>query len=228
MPADFNDQRWGGYVPWFLRQADFAARGDSPTFFSHLSQRLKRLFKFNECGVNFPHFGSCLETESLQRFKYDEGEALETTIHRYFSPGTLDYEVRTGIQNDEKQLGQMEEAIAILDLALNPPPITLGFGGGSGIQAIPEKDRAATEKQYANMKSRAETLRSNAKQKRYASLVTERIGVLKSCCVSCLSKRLGTQPLFKIFYDTFAASQVMLTIQTDDGFPRIVPLDEPL
>src|SRR5262249_26980076 len=102
MPADFNDARWGGYVPWFLRQSNFSARGDFPTFFSRLSQRLRRLFKFNECNVHLTHFGPLLETESLQRFRYDEREALDTSIQRYFSPGTLDSEVRIHIHNDEK------------------------------------------------------------------------------------------------------------------------------
>ena len=61
-------------LPWFLRHSDFAARGDFAVFFSHLSQRLKRLFEFNECGVNFAHFGSCLETESFQRSSYRDGQ----------------------------------------------------------------------------------------------------------------------------------------------------------
>src|SRR5262245_41849072 len=188
MSADFNDQRWGGYVPWFLRQSDFSARGDFPTFFSRLSQRLKRLFKFNECSVDLTHFGPWLETESLQRFKYDERETLEASIHRYFSPGTLDHEVNVRIRNEEKELHQMEEGIRILELALDPPPITLGFGGrsrigsriGSRIEPIPAEHRAKAEEDYANLKSRAETLRRNLEQKHYHSLVIERIGVLEA------------------------------------------------
>lgn len=229
MPADFNDPRWGGYVPWFLRHSDFAARGDLPTFFSHLSQRLKRLFKFNECNVQLTHFGPWLETESLQRFSYDERETLDTNIHRYFSPATLDSEVRIRIHQDEKELRQIEEAVNMLGLALNPPPITLGSGGSSRILPIPAKDRAKAEEEYANLKSRAGILRINAKQRHYAPLVIERIGVLEA-----LLRILPTQTpwhavLIQDILRFFAASQVMLTIKTDAGFPpRIVPLDEPL
>ena len=229
MPADSNDPRWGGYVPWFLRHPDFSGRGDFPTFFSRLSQRLKRLFKFNECGAQLTHFGPWLETESLQRFKYDERESLDINIHRYFSPGTLEYEVRIRIHNEEKELQKIEEAVRMLDLALNPPPPALGFGRSSGIQPIPAKDRAKTEEQYANMKSRAETLRSNAEQRHYCSLVIERIGVLEALLRILPTQTPWHAALIQDILRFFAESQVMLTINTGDGFPpRIVPLDEPL
>jgi hypothetical protein len=229
MPADFNDPRWGGYVPWFLRHSDFAARGDFATFFSHLSQRLKRLFEFNECGVQFPHFGSRLETESLQRFKYDGRESLATSIHRYFSPDTLDYEVRLRIRNDETKLRQMEEGIRILGHALHPPRTTLAPGRDSRIQPIPAKDRAKAEEEYANMKARAETLRTNATHNHYSSAVIERIGVLEALLRILPTQTSWHAALIQDILRFFAASQVMLTIQTDDGFPlRIVPLDEPL
>jgi hypothetical protein len=229
MPADFNDPRWGGYVPWFLRHSDFAARGDFPTFFSNLSQRLKRLFKFNECNVHLTHFGPWLETESLQRFRYDERETLDTNIHRYFSPDTLDLEVSTHIYNEEKELRQIEEAVRMLDRKLNPRPTTLGSGGRSGIPPIPAKYRAKAEEQYANLKSRAGTLRSNAKQRHYASRVIERIGVLEALLNILPTQTSWHAALIQDILRFFAESQVMLTIKTGDGFPpRIVPLDEPL
>jgi hypothetical protein len=216
-------------VPWFLRHSDFAARGDFPTFFSHLSQRLKRLFEFNECGVNFGHFGSWLEMESLQRFKYDGRETLAASIHRYFDPGTLDYEVRTRIHNNEKELADLEKNVRMFELILDPPPQTTGFNQGMKIQPVQPKDRPKFEEAYRNLKSRAETLRSSTKQKYYASLVIERIGVLEA-----LLRILPTQTpwhavLIQDVQRFFAESQVMLIIKTDDGLPpRIVPLDEPL
>jgi hypothetical protein len=119
MPADFNDPRWGGYVPWFLRQSDFSARGNFPTFFSRLSQRLQRLFKFNECNVYLMHFGPLLETESLQRFRSNATETLDENIRRYFDPDTLEYEARSRIYNDGK-LRQMEQAVGMLELGARP------------------------------------------------------------------------------------------------------------
>lgn len=229
MPADFNDPRWGGYVPWFLRHADFAARGDFPTFFSHLSQRLERLFKFNECNVQLAHFGPWLETESLQRFRYNERETLDANILRYFTPGTLNSEVSSRIYNEEKELRQMEEAVRMLGLALHPPPITLGSAAGSSILPIPAEDRAKAQEEYANLKSRAETLRNNTKQRHYASLVIQRIGVLEALLRILPAQTPWHAGLIQDILRFFAESQVMLTIKTDDGFPpRIVPLDEPL
>ncbi len=67
-----TDERWGGYIPWFLRHQDFSATGNFEVFFSRLSQRLERLFRFNEPGVNLLHYGALLESESLQRFREDK------------------------------------------------------------------------------------------------------------------------------------------------------------
>jgi hypothetical protein len=123
---------------------------------------------------------------------------------------------------NEKKLSQMEKAVRMLDHALNPRPTTLG-SRGSGILPIPEKDRAETEKQYADMKRRAETLRSIAKQKHYASLVIERIGVLEALLRILPTQTPWHAALIQDILRFFAESQVMLTIQTDDGFPpRIV------
>lgn len=65
-----TDERWGGYVPWFLRHQDFSGQGNFTRFFEQLSQRLERLFKYNEAGIpNIAYFLSCLETESFQIFR---------------------------------------------------------------------------------------------------------------------------------------------------------------
>jgi hypothetical protein len=194
-----------------------------------LSQRLKRLFEFNECGVNFAHFGSCLETESLQRFKYDGRETLATSIHRYFSPDTLDYEVRIRIHNYEKELPEMEKNVRMLELILNPPPRTTGFTQTMEIQPVEPKDRPKFEEAYRNLKSRAETLRSSTEQTHYASLAIERIGVLEALLRILPTQTVWHAALIQDVLRFLAASDVMLTVKTDDGLPpRIVPLDEPL
>jgi hypothetical protein len=123
----------------------------------------------------------------------------------------------------------MEEVVGMLDLALNPPATTRGLGGSLGIQPIPAKDRPKAKEKYENLKSRAETLRTNSKQKHYASLVIERIGVLEALLRILPTQTPWHAALIQDILRFFAESQVMLTINTGDGFPsRIVPLDEPL
>jgi hypothetical protein len=80
------DDRWGSYLPWFLRAGGHSVSGNLDVFFSRLSQRLGRLIQFNEAGIPNPvHFGACLESESLQRFQYDKEKALAGQIEVYFS-----------------------------------------------------------------------------------------------------------------------------------------------
>jgi hypothetical protein len=33
LPIDLSDKRWGGYVPWFFRHADFSGTGNFLLFF---------------------------------------------------------------------------------------------------------------------------------------------------------------------------------------------------
>ena len=85
--ADPNDPRWGDYVPWFLRYQNLPKSGRLDIFFGRLSQRMRRLFYYNEANLDSPHhFGSQLESESLQRFREVVREDLHTTISRYFEP----------------------------------------------------------------------------------------------------------------------------------------------
>lgn len=119
MPINLNDPRWGGYVPWFLRQKDFEDKGKFNVFFSRLSQRLERVVLFNEVGIsNLVHFGAWLESESLQRFRFNVSLALAGQIASYFNPKVIQQEAETrGVSDTElathirRQIGGTEKEV---------------------------------------------------------------------------------------------------------------------
>jgi len=236
MTADLNDPRWGGYVPWFLRHSDFSGRGDFQTFFSRLSQRLERLFKFNECNVHLTHFGPCLETESLQRFRYDPRKTLDANFLNYFSPDALESiaAARAWDDKEEEEARGAEEGVRKLDIVLNPPSIGIGsFGGGPTFET---KDRAKAERDLAKWKVRAKALRAKAqvtwgqrKHRHYLAAVNERIGVLESLLCILPKQTPWHSALIQDIRRFLAESAIMLDVRTDQGTPaRIIPMDEPL
>lgn len=112
MPIDSNDPRWGGYVPWFLRHKDFDGRGKFDVFFSRLSQRLERVVLFNEVGIpNLMHFGAWLESESLQRFRFNVSLALAGQIAFYFNPKVIQQEAETRGDSDTELANHIRRQI---------------------------------------------------------------------------------------------------------------------
>jgi hypothetical protein len=143
MITDPTDPRWGGYIPWFLRYSDFSVRGNLPIFFSRLSQRLERLFKFNECNVHLAHFGPMLETESLQRFRHNPKVTLDRNILDYFSPESLEVGATGLAYNDkeEQEARGAEEGVSKLDIILNAPS-SLVFGGRGSMSGPVDRPKA--------------------------------------------------------------------------------------
>jgi hypothetical protein len=73
MSGEKQDERWGDYLPTFLRIRGLALTGDCSQFLARISQRLSRLFQFNEAGFpNLDYIGAVIETETLQRFSVGE------------------------------------------------------------------------------------------------------------------------------------------------------------
>ncbi len=112
MPINLNDPRWGGYVPWFLRQKDFEDKGNFNVFFSRLSQRLERVVLFNEVGIsNLVHFGAWLESESLQRFRFNVSLALAGQIASYFTPKVIQQQAETRGDSDTELANHIRRQI---------------------------------------------------------------------------------------------------------------------
>jgi hypothetical protein len=96
---DIDDKRWGGYVPWFYRNADFVLIGDYFLFFARLSGRVYQLIYYNETDIpNLNYFFHNLESKSLQRFKVDEEERFDSyaekscadQISKYFDKASIE------------------------------------------------------------------------------------------------------------------------------------------
>jgi hypothetical protein len=94
-----DDERWGGYIPWFLRKASLPGSGDFQTFFSRVGQCLERWFNERRftgmaavslTGLNrnrsLDEFSAWLETESFQRYRHDPRAFFPLQIRRFFDP----------------------------------------------------------------------------------------------------------------------------------------------
>ena len=116
---DTTDERWGGYIPWFLRHQDFSATGGFLLFFERLSQRLEVFFKYESGIPNLHYFVEMLESESLQRFQSSKTEAHQKSIHHqipwYFKLDTItsvfELQVKTSRAFTKALLGKDAQSI---------------------------------------------------------------------------------------------------------------------
>lgn len=132
-PTDPQDERWGGYVPWFFRYPDIPSSGNLELFFQRLAQRLKRFFEYNEADIIVPgHFGEYLESESLQRFRFSPNISLAVQIVNYFSPQQIKNEA-TALCNQDTEARRLADLLRLVRL-------TTGTGRGIRLVPIPNKD----------------------------------------------------------------------------------------
>jgi hypothetical protein len=230
------DQRWGGYVPWFMRHADISPEGNFSTFFSRLSQRLERLFKFNECQVQLTQFGPMLESETLQVFRFNDRKMLDVNVKDYFNPEALESAATADVLRDkeEKEATEANTRVRQLNILLNPLPrgiTTSRFG-----PVLEVKDRAKAKLDLASWQRRARELRAKAdatreerKRRHYNTQIKERLTVLESL-LQLLPKQTGWyDSLLRDIRRFLAESEIRLNIRVDGAVtPLIVPLDEPL
>ena len=82
---NINDDRWGGYIPWFLRGESLPGSGDFDIFFKRVGQRLATHFQFEQYDrYENRRFGAYLESESLQRYQHNADQSLAPQIRGYF------------------------------------------------------------------------------------------------------------------------------------------------
>jgi hypothetical protein len=98
---NLQDDRWSGYAPWYFRYPEFSGHGNFNLFFERLSQRIKRLFEFNEAGLpSLGHFGAVLESETFQRYRHNTTSQLPAQIGTFFNPEQIKQEARTRCYGD--------------------------------------------------------------------------------------------------------------------------------
>lgn len=134
---NINDNRWGGYIPWFLRGESLPGSGDFGIFFKRVGQCLATYFRFEHGHLECKLFGSHLETESLQRYQHNADQSLGPQIRGYFDSAfsRFTYEEKLGVLEIILRMLPIEviapigrdirralaEAGIPLDLSGNPP-----------------------------------------------------------------------------------------------------------
>ena len=213
-PAHIDD-RWGGYVPWFLRYAQAPSDGDFDTYFKRVGQRLERLMNFEVALVNVDHFGARLETESLQRFEHRAGFALGPQLRTYFDPrGIREHASFRASRDPEQQRVRtllVQESLRRDFTPSFPGQVPPGFASEEFLRAEQEAERTQPARMAQHMRV----------------LAAERLGVLEA-----LLKELhitATASLAELIRDlrrSGAEARIPLDIRGDT--PRIIPLDERL
>ncbi len=216
------DDRWGSYLPWFLRAGGHSVPGNLDLFFSRLSQRLERLIQFNEAGIpNLVHFGAWLESESLQRFRYDKERALADQIAGYYNPANIRRLAESFSDNDQQEvelrrLRKQKGLDQLVSLAsqINKNVKTSEETAMSVAMKIivAERNVTATKKDRIN--------------RHFGQLVANRLTALEAL-LRILPKQNSWFPLFvSDVRRSLAEASVPLDIRGDP--PLFVPLDEPL
>ena len=171
MNKDFdpNDKRWGGYIPWFFRHKDFAGSGNFLLFFERLSSRAFRLLLYNEIGIsNLMHFGSLLESKSLQRYRYvfKDNKDVADSVRNYFAPETIRNIAELSLFNDPSEV-RLRELIVQRELSKI-------FRGGTNIDEHQKTQEALQKNISAYQESRP-----RREEMYYRPLFIDRLGVLE-------------------------------------------------
>jgi hypothetical protein len=208
-----RDERWGDYVPWFLRHSAVLHCDDFLKFFSRASQRLERMFTFNEAGhLNLDHLGSRIETDSLQRYQHRLGIALGGQLKYYFDSGTI-YNIaaaRAQADPDDRRLTELVEKHQ------NASRFTSAMYG-------PESDELVQARQIADR------TRSARVSHHLSRIIPERLGVLEVVLVVLAGMEgagLALQALTRDLRRALAEAHIPLDIRGTP--PQVVALDERL
>lgn len=215
-PIDPQDERWGGYVPWFFRYAALPSSGNLELFFQRLAQRLKRFFEYNEANITVPgHFGEYLESESLQKFRYSPTVSLATQIVNYFSPEQMKIEATT-LCSVDKEARQLADLLRLVRL-------TTGTGRGIRLVPVPNKD---LDPRIAEARKADEATRPKRMEVHFRMIAHIRLGVLEVLLSIVPDSSKWLPNLIRDIRRAFAEAKLPLDIK---GTPAlIVPLDETL
>jgi len=115
---NLQDDRWGGYVPWFLRHPDFAILGHFDLFFDRVAHRLKQVVNRNEAGFpNITDLGATIESDSHRCIRFSD-EALAAQIETFFTPTQIRAETDKLTDDDQVVIEARQECNRTTNLAL--------------------------------------------------------------------------------------------------------------
>lgn len=211
--TNLQDDRWGGYVPWFLRHPDFAILGQFDIFFDRAAHRVEQFFLHGEGGnLNFGHMGARIESESHQCFRFSNDKTLAGQIRTFFSSAQINLEASNDTNND--------------------PQVTLANTGFKDTRSklfnILGPSRLDKIMQHPTFVA-AQTKLLNLSSTRHAyyrgRLIHGRLTVLESV-LRLVQGRPNLSELRADLRRYLAEAQIMLDIAETDG--RIVPMEEAL
>jgi hypothetical protein len=208
---NLQDDRWGGYIPWFLRHTDFAILGHFDMFFDRVAHRVEQFFLYGEDGsVNPGHVGAFIESESHQCFRFDNNLALAMQIQSYFSPAQMAKEETSSVETDV-QVMQKQTALSWAKRKQNEDLSRLLKG-----KSDPTLKHAQEE---------LEATRSARRPNHRKALVLARLTVLES-----VLRHAQAAPMFRQLRTDLrrylAEAQIMLDIREKPAM--IVPMEETL
>lgn len=211
---DGSDLRWDGRIPWYLRYPSASIAGDMESWMRLVGQRLERFFLFNEAELqNQDYFGSCLESETLGRFRYvlQYGSTPAGQLKGYFSLGAINQQAEYDCSRDEEERDAAELA----------RKQRLGKFG-SGLTPPPSEEVLRAEMRAKN--TRAQRLKTHIDAR-----IAERVAVLEAVFRTVMTLRGNEAGLYALVADlrrACAAKHIPLDIRGHP--PQIVPLEEQL
>lgn len=197
--AAAHDDRWGDHVPWSLRHSVAIERGNVRKFLDLLGIRFHTLFEHNELGhINYSHFFARLKSESFGRFQGKSGETYGNMAYYYFSPVTIDEEVKARGRDDPE-----EKACTRLLHGGD----TNAYAAAAAIEQVTRQARHATH---------------------WQNLIADRLEVLQSSFVLLEQDKRhdALKSLVRDVRRIAAETGVLLDIKGNP--PTIVPIEEPL
>lgn len=218
--TDSSDIRWGGYIPWFFRHEDIPGSGNFLLLFDRISHRLHQLLYHNEVGIkNMPHFGSILESKSLQRYRYiyksEYGSnSFAYGVRDYFDSETLKNEMEPAFYNDPVEV-ELREFFKKMRLSSYG-----GFKGGF------DGDPKVFQQEYQRMEIKAKSSKNEREQVYYRPLFIQRLGVLEILLRILPKNSEWFTDFVADIRKYLAESGVMLDINTSNY--NIELLEEPL
>lgn len=217
--VDITDSRWGGYVPWYLRNKEINILGDFPLFFDRVAQRLDRFFSYESGISNLMHYGDMLETKSFQRFRHERKLSLSMQIKIYFAKDAIINECSSKLQNDaivinaRTKLNQLKSSQNVLRLN-----IARTAKNKSDVLNELDKNLRDGETEFNDIsKKRAATY--------FAEIYRDRLTVLESILIT-LKPSDWVVDLIGDIRRFLAEAGLLLDIQGTP--PEIIPMEEPL
>lgn len=210
-----QDDRWGGYVPWFLRHPDLEILGQFDLFFDRAAHRLEQFFLYGEGGnLNLGLMGAQIESESHQCFRFNNSNALAGQIQSYFSSVQIKMQTDSYTMNDPQ--------VTLEDQAFKDIRKKLFNKLGSDPSVV---DKIMQHPTFVKAQTRLLTLSSARHDYHRGRLIHGRLTVLESV-LRLVQKTPGFSELRADLRRYLGEAQIMLDIIEKPA--KIVPMEETL